>query len=765
MTLSSAACSPHDYRPNEFVANDFIFEGLTEWNGKNPAGEDGVAGNEDDFVSPGLATSWSAAMDSSTGHYTITFKLRADVKFHDGSDWDAAAAVTNFDQIMGGTGELGSSKVLRGMHDWLGFTQKLDAWAAVDAMTFSLTFTSYYEAALRELATIRPFRMSSVAVLPKLADKELSHTASRGGALRNPWPPKCGTTGKPECHMFRGVAKPVGTGPYQVVDKLLSSGTRLPAADFNATCYTTDACVYESGVYVKEVLFTKFAGHRKNPSYDRIILRAYESQAAVSAALKAGTLHVAYGVNTLSPSSFISLATAEGGGDLVAHQAPTDLNVRNLVINSGTLINRDLRKFVMEAVAGGRQALYDGELAEETPMDTLFDPEQPHCSVLKTLKTPEVLSKERNGFVSEANFSTPLRLLYRAYEPHSVMIAAEVQARLFAVGVNVQPLPVQTRDQYNTFNCDYLDGFSYGGSALGDSGSGADFKEGCADGDAECLSKHHTWDLSLSQTWGPPYDPTSKLWDMTHFWCSGESDAPAVINMESMSFGDFRTKVQGLSTIESKTEREAAYSEILTTLHDEAVFLPITAKRQVAVTNKAVSGFRFGYMEFDLPLANLYPTTSHSATFEVTIAGSMADLTDVKKDAHKAAMASELGVTQNYVSITYASGSVVMTVTVMRPDADAAAAMSGTMAALTPEAIGSALGETVEAVSAPLVSDGSAAAGLSGGALAGIAIAAVLAVLFFLCLVCLIQKEKAGKPIFTNLEKPKSAPQTSGAEA
>ena len=31
--------------------------------------------------------------------------------------------------------------------------------------------------------------------------------------------------------------------------------------------------------------------------------------------------------------------------------------------------------------------------------------------------------------------------LYRAYEPHSVMIAAEaVQARLFAVGINVQSM-------------------------------------------------------------------------------------------------------------------------------------------------------------------------------------------------------------------------------------------------------------------------------------------------------------------------------------
>lgn len=600
--MPSAVCSPHDYRPNEFVANDFIFEGLVQWDGSKPKGADGTAGNEDDFVAPSLATSWTTAFNGD--NYVITFKLRPGVSFHDGSPWNAAAAVANFEQIMGGTGVLGSRKVLRGMHDWLGFTQQLDAWAAVDDMTFSLTFKTYYEAALRELSTIRPFRMSSVAALPKLTDMELSHLAARNGALRNPWPPKCDPSTKGSCYMFRGVSAPIGTGPYKVVDKLLSSGRRLPASKFNETCYVGDACKYETGEYVKEVLFTKHSGHWKGPSYDKVIMRAYESQAAVSAALKDGTLDIAYGVSTTSPAGFISFGTAEQGSNLVTHQASTDLNVRNLVINSGTVASLDLRKLIIGAVAPGRKALYEGELAEETPMDTLFDPSLPHCSVLSTLSKPDVLAATRSTSAKASDFAKPLRLLYRAYEPHSVMIAAEIQARLYSAGIKVQPLAVQTRDEYNNFNCNYLDGFSYGGSALGDSDVGSG--EGCADGDEACLAKWHTWDLSLSQTWGPPYDATSKLWDMTHNWCSGESDAPAVINMKSMTYSDFKTNVRALSTIKDKAAREKKYSDVLTALHDEAIFLPITAKRQTAVTNKRVGGFQFGYMEFDLPLANLY---------------------------------------------------------------------------------------------------------------------------------------------------------------
>ena len=58
----------------------------------------------------------------------------------------------------------------------------------------------------------------------------------------------------------------------------------------------------------------------------------------------------------------------------------------------------------------------------------------------------------------------------------------------------------------------------------------------------------------------------------------------------------------------SSTARQALYTEVLTALHNEAIFLPLTGKRQTAVTNKRVSGFKFGFMEYDLPLANMYPT-------------------------------------------------------------------------------------------------------------------------------------------------------------
>jgi len=591
-----SSLNPHDYRPNEFVTNDFIYEGLTEWDGEHTEGVDGVSGTDDDYVKPSLASGWTTNYDAvvadDTAKYEITFTLQSGVTFHDGSPWNAEACKGNFDQIMGGTGESGGAKAMRGMHDWLGFTQSLDGWSIVDDMTFKLTFTTYYEAALRELTYIRPFRMISLASLPNMSAMELSHNAWRKGAPR--------VFGG---YTMRSVSNPIGTGPYKVVNKVLHNAQGqsriLPAAEFNASCYTLDTCTYEDGEYVAEVLFQKVAGHRKNPSYDNIVLKSYASVTAVKEALQAGTLDVAYGVQTLSPSAFLSLATAEEGADVIAHKASSDLNTRLLVLNSGGRLNTpDLRKLVMGVLAASRQALYDGELSEEEPMDTLFDPALPHCSVLSTLSSSEDLAATKAAGVTASDITQPLRFLYIKDIPHARMIAASVIAALYEAGIPVEPIPV-AKDEYNSYHCNYLSdpdsGFPY-------------YYSYSPYSDTE----YHSWDLAYSETWGPPYDATSKLWDMTHGvisgWCSGEADAPAVSNMASMDVATFSDKVRSLSTTIDKTAREALYSEVLTTLHDEAIFLPITAKRQTAVTNARVSGFQFGYMEFDFPLANLHPT-------------------------------------------------------------------------------------------------------------------------------------------------------------
>src|SRR5712671_207452 len=67
-----------------------MFDGLTSW--------DLSSADKPSTVIPGLAESWSVDAKDKT---KWIFKLRRGVKFHDGTDFDADAAVFNFDKVLG----------------------------------------------------------------------------------------------------------------------------------------------------------------------------------------------------------------------------------------------------------------------------------------------------------------------------------------------------------------------------------------------------------------------------------------------------------------------------------------------------------------------------------------------------------------------------------------------------------------------------------------------------------------------------------------
>lgn len=573
------AMNAHAYRPNEFVTNDWVFEGLTAWDHTYP-GVDGVRGTADDFVVGSLAASWTTnqavVLAQPSAPYEITFRLRQGVKFHDGENWNAQAAALNFDHILGG-----STKSFAGFHDWYGFPAALKEWAAVDENTFKLTFNYFYEPALRELTFIRPFRMMSPKVLPNISQGYISC-----GAWRQGTPRKTGDS-KYTCN---GVTAPIGTGPYKVVAKHLNTSTVpytarvINATSFNSTCFNLNKCTYQANEYVSEVHFKKFEGHRSNPAYDTVIMRAYSNIAAIKAALLDGTLDIAYGHSVLTPSAVISLATDEGAAaGLVVHRSDVDLNTRLIAFNSaGKLDTPNLRKVVMKLI--DRQSLYDGELGEEQPMDTLFDKDLPYCNV--SLSSIVTLAAGTTNTTSDVAVKGALKFIYLKDVPHQAIIANQIIADLYEAGIQVAPMPVE-KAAYNEAMDAWL---------------GPDYDPSTADGTI-------SFDLAYSETWGPSYDAYSKLYDAAYDYGSGEADAVVTSNLASLSKAQLNSLLVSISQTASDTIRQNLYAQALTTFHNEAIFLPLTAKRNIAVVNNRVSGFTFGTTEFSFPIEKLSPST------------------------------------------------------------------------------------------------------------------------------------------------------------
>ncbi|MGE0239641.1 MAG: nickel ABC transporter substrate-binding protein, partial [Parvibaculaceae bacterium] len=138
-TSNVGPLNPHAYSPNQMFAQAMLYEPLVKY-------------EADGTIAPWLATAWNVSGD---GH-VYTFTLRQDVKFSDGTVFDAAAVKANFDTVLAN----------RAQHDWLELANQVQKTEAIDAATFRLTLKDSYYPVLQELALIRPFRFISPAAIP-----------------------------------------------------------------------------------------------------------------------------------------------------------------------------------------------------------------------------------------------------------------------------------------------------------------------------------------------------------------------------------------------------------------------------------------------------------------------------------------------------------------------------------------------------------------------------------------------------------------------
>lgn len=153
--------NPHVYNPSQLIAQSMIYEPLVSY-------KDGGK------LEPHLAESWTISEDGKE----YIFKLRPNVKFSDGTAFNAAIVKRNFDAVMKNPK----------MHSWLGVINVLDKTEAVDELTFKMTLKEAYYPALQDLSLVRPVRFLGEAGFPD--DDDTS----------------------------KGVKESVGTGPWMLAD-------------------------------------------------------------------------------------------------------------------------------------------------------------------------------------------------------------------------------------------------------------------------------------------------------------------------------------------------------------------------------------------------------------------------------------------------------------------------------------------------------------------------------------------------------------------
>ncbi|HZH58044.1 MAG TPA: nickel ABC transporter substrate-binding protein [Metabacillus sp.] len=103
------------------------------------------------------------------------------------------------------------------------------------------------------------------------------------------------------------------------------------------------------------------------------------------------------------------------------------------------------------------------------------------------------------------------------------------------------------------------------------------------------------YDLLFNQTWGLAYDPQSTIAAFT----SDSSYLHTTKGMENSN--ELYKKIDEVMVSTDEETRKSLYADILTMVHEEAVFIPISNGSVTVVAPKSLNGIAFKQTQFELP--------------------------------------------------------------------------------------------------------------------------------------------------------------------
>lgn len=363
-------------------------------------------------------------------------------------------------------------------------------------------------------------------------------------------------------------------------------------------------CEYGPDEQVTELHFEKFDAFTPSestvaPTFKTAIMRAYETHADVDAALLDESLDLAFGIDTMTPRGFIDLSSREGG-KLKGHIGSFDLNTRMIGLHSGGHLNTSSLRKLMFCLLD-REPVWQGDLVAEAKMDAMFDPSLPLVHLANpTLTSIADLCRETTSNASDVKQT--LRFLYPTGKAHVKGIVLDFIGALAKYGITVEEM-AKSKDEYNAIL----------GLWAGEDGEAytADDWPGFADGTGRYPITDVYWDLAYTETYGPMYDALTTLTDITYTW-PAEVWTDNTNWMENITKKDLNDMIRNIPMITDEAERQAQFTKLLNILNNEAIFLPLTAKRNLAVQNTRLSGFAFSGLEYGTGrvIAKLTPTSS-----------------------------------------------------------------------------------------------------------------------------------------------------------
>lgn len=342
-----------------------------------------------------------------------------------------------------------------------------------------------------------------------------------------------------------GVSGYIGTGPYVLTD-------------------------FETDQYAVFERNENYWGEK--PEIERITVKVIPDNQTRIMALESGEIDLIFGKNMLDADAISQYVDSDKFE--VALSDPT--STRHIVLNTTNEILSDTAVRQALQHATNRTAISEGIFyGLEQPADTLYAATVPYCDV--ELTPYEYSTETASSMLDEAGWimgssgirekggkKLELDLLYNSDSVTEKTISEYLQSEYLKLGIS---LNIHGEEEQS-----YRDNMKAG-----------------------------NFDMVFNICWGMPYDPQSPL-----------------AAMRAPVYGDFAAQ-QGLAdkkeidqaitdilTTTDEEERQELYRFVLTRLHEDAVYIPLTFECNKALYTKNLQGVHFGTDQYDVPFSDMY---------------------------------------------------------------------------------------------------------------------------------------------------------------
>ena len=308
------------------------------------------------------------------------------------------------------------------------------------------------------------------------------------------------------------------------------------------------------------------------PAIEKITVKVIPDNQTRIMALESGEIDLIFGKNMLDADAISQYIDSEKF--TVSLSEPT--STRHIVLNTTNEILSDVAVRQALQHATNKEAISEGIFyGLEEPADTLYAKTVPYCDVDLTpyeynVETAEKMLDEAgwvmgsDGIRQKDGKKLELGLLYNSDSVTEKTISEYLQSEYLKLGIS---LNIHGEEEQS-----YRDNMKAG-----------------------------NFDMVFNICWGMPYDPQSSLSAMT---APVYGDYAAQLGLEDKA--EIDAAITKVLTTTDETERQELYTFILTRLHEDAVYIPLTFECNKALYTSDLQGVHFGTDQYDVPFADMY---------------------------------------------------------------------------------------------------------------------------------------------------------------